>query len=78
MSAWLKISRPSVEVGEGFTMFQSVIVNLERVDMFAVQKPGSITFFIQGKAYMIDQTFDPAAYEAVMRYATRLTGIGLL
>lgn len=76
MSAWLKISRPSVEVGEGFTLFQSVVVNLERVDMFAVQKPGSITFFIQGKAYMIDQTMDPAAYDAVMRYANRLTGIG--
>lgn len=75
MSAWIKISRPSVEVGEDFTLFQTIVVNLERVDMFAVQKPGTITFFIQGKAYTVEQTFDPAAYEAVVRYANRLTGI---
>lgn len=77
MSAWIKISRPSVEVGEDFTLFQTIVVNLERVDMFAVQKPGTITFFIQGKAYTVEQTFDPAAYEAVLRYANRLTGIPL-
>jgi hypothetical protein len=77
MSAWIKISRPSVEVGEDFTMFQSIVVNLERVDMFAIQKPGSITFFIQGKAYSVEQSFDPAAYDAVLRYANRLTGLTL-
>jgi hypothetical protein len=74
MPAWLKITKPNVEIGSNFVLYQSVIVDLERATGFAVQNQGSVSFFIDGKAFVVQQQLDVKAYQAVLNYAQKVTG----
>lgn len=74
MALWLKLSRPNVEIGSGFVMVQSVLIDLERVTGFATQAQGSVTVFIDGKAFVVQQQQDARAYEAILTFCQRSTG----
>jgi hypothetical protein len=74
MAAWLKITRPNVEVGSSFVLFQAVVIDLERAAGFAVQNQGSVSFFVDGKAFVVQQQLDAKAYQAVLNYAQKVTG----
>lgn len=74
MPAWLKVTKPNVEVGANFVFFQSAILNLEQASGFAIQAAGSVTVYIDGKAFVIQQQHDARAYQAVLNYAHRVTG----
>lgn len=77
MAAWLKITKPNVEIGANFLLYQSAIIDLEQATGFAIQTAGSVSFFINGKAFVVQQQFDAKAYQAVLNYAQRVTGQSL-
>jgi hypothetical protein len=68
MANWLKITRPNVEMTSGFMIFQAAVINLDAATCFAIQNAGTVTVFIEGKAYTIQQQHDGKAYETAMRY----------
>ena len=74
MPAWLKITKPNVEVGANFVLYQSAILDIEEATGFAVQTAGTVTVFINGKAYVIQKQFDEKAYIQVLAYAQKKTG----
>jgi hypothetical protein len=74
MPAWLKVTKPNVEIGANFVFFQSAILNLEHASGFAIQAAGSVSVFIDGKAFVIQKQHDARAYQAVMNFAQRVTG----
>ncbi len=77
MAAWLKITRPNVEVGGNFVIYQTVIVDLERATGFAMQNPTNAAFFIDGKTFVVQQQLDAKAFQAVVAYAQKATGQSL-
>ena len=78
MANWLKITKPNIEMSSGFLIYQSAIINMDAAACFAVQNAGSVTFFIEGKAYVIQQQFDGKAYDTAMKYVqARTQGISL-
>jgi hypothetical protein len=77
MANWLKITRPNVEMSNGFLLYQSLIINLDAASAFAVQNAGSVSVFIDGKAFVIQQQFDDKAYQTVLKYAQARTGNSL-
>jgi uncharacterized protein YlzI (FlbEa/FlbD family) len=74
MSAWLKITRPNIEVGANFVLYQSAIVDMEKATAFAIQQAGSVSFMIEGKTYVVQQQFDKEAYQRVLNFAQHQTG----
>ncbi len=74
MPAWLKIIKPNVEIGANYVLYQSAILDLEQATGFAVQTVGSVTVFINGKAFVVQKQFDEKAYGTVMAYAQKVTG----
>ena len=77
MAAWIKITRPNVEVGGNFVIYQTVILDLERATGFAMQNPTNVAFFIDGKTFVVQQPLDGKAFQAVIAYAQKLTGQSL-
>ena len=77
MALWLKLNRPNVEIGGGFIMVQSVLIDLERVTGYATQAQGSVTIIIDGKAFVVQQQLDAKAYETILTYCQRATGQSL-
>jgi len=78
MANWLKISKPNIEMSNGFLLYQAAIINMDAASNFAVQNAGSVTFFIEGKAYVIQQQFDAKAYDTALKYVqARTQGLGL-
>ena len=77
MANWLKITKPNIEMSNGFLMYQALIVNMDSAEGFAIQNAGTVTMFINGKAFVIQQQFDAKAYETVLKYAQARTGQGL-
>jgi len=77
MANWLKIARPNVEMSNGFLLYQSLIINLDAANGFAVQNAGSVSVFIDGKAFVVQQQFDDKAYQTVLKYAQARTGQSL-
>lgn len=78
MANWLKITKPNIEMSSGFLIYQSAVINMDAATAFAVQNAGSVTFFIEGKAYVIQQQFDGKAYDTAMKYIqARTQGIAL-
>jgi hypothetical protein len=61
-------------VGANFVLYQAVVVDMERATGFAVQQAGSLSFFIDGKTFVVQQQFDAKAYEALLSYAQKVTG----
>ena len=55
MTAWLKITRPNVEVGGNFVIYQTVIIDLERATGFAMQNATNVAFFVDGKTFVVQQ-----------------------
>lgn len=74
MPAWIKLTRPNVEVGGNFVLYQSAIIDLERATGFAMQNPTNIAFFIDGKAFVVNQQIDAKSFQAVVAFAGRVTG----
>jgi hypothetical protein len=74
MPLWLKVTRPNVEIGTSFVLYQSVLIDMERVTGYAIQNLGSVTVFIDGKAFVIQQQLDDKAYKTVLAYCQRATG----
>jgi hypothetical protein len=74
MPAWLKITKPNVEIGANYVLYQSAILDLEQATGFAVQTAGSVTVFINGKAFVVQKQFDEKAYANVLGYAQKVTG----
>jgi hypothetical protein len=74
MPAWLKITKPNVEIGANYVLYQSAILDLEQATGFAVQTVGSVTVFINGKAFVVQKQFDEKAYTNVLGYAQKVTG----
>lgn len=78
MANWLKITKPNIEMSSGFLLYQAAIINMDAASNFAVQNAGSVTFFIEGKAYVIQQQFDAKAYDTALKYVqARTQGLGL-
>ena len=78
MANWLKITKPNIEMSSGFLIYQSAIINMDAATSFALQNAGTVTFFIEGKAYVIQQQFDAKAYDTAMKYVqARTQGIPL-
>ena len=77
MTAWLKITRPNVEVGGNFVIYQSIIIDLERATGFGMQNATSVTFFVEGKAFVVNQQLDAKAFQTVIAYAQKVTGQSL-
>ncbi|HEX2906372.1 MAG TPA: hypothetical protein VHO69_05885 [Phototrophicaceae bacterium] len=78
MANWLKINRANIEMSNGFLIFQAAVINLDAATCFAVQNAGTVTVFIEGKAYNIQQQHDAKAYEAALKYIeSRTQGIKL-
>ncbi|MBZ0276104.1 MAG: hypothetical protein K8I60_08170 [Anaerolineae bacterium] len=73
MAKWLKITRINIEVADSVLAHQSAIINLDAASAFAVPNPGSVTVFIDGKGYVIQQQLDEKAYRAVIRYIDERT-----
>ena len=44
---------------------------------YAVQNQGSVTVFVDGKAFVIQQQMDAKAFQTVMAYCQRATGQSL-
>ncbi len=74
MPLWLKVARPNVEIGSNFVLYQSVLIDMERVSGYAIQNMGSVTVFVDGKAFVIQQQADAQAYQTVLTYCQRATG----
>ncbi len=68
MANWLKITKPNIEMSNGFLIYQTAIINLDAATSFALQTAGSVAVFIEGKTFVIQQQFDAKAYDTVMRY----------
>jgi hypothetical protein len=78
MANWLKITKPNIEMSSGFLLYQAAIINMDAASNFAVQNAGTVTFFIDGKAYVIQQQFDAKAYDTALKYVqARTQGLGL-
>jgi hypothetical protein len=78
MANWLKITKPNIEMSSGFLLYQAAIINMDAASNFAVQNAGMVTFFIDGKAYVIQQQFDAKAYDTALKYVqARTQGLGL-
>ena len=78
MPLWLKVTRPNVEIGANFVLYQSVLIDMERVTGYAIQNQGSVTVFVDGKAFVIQQQLDEKAYKTVLAYCQRATGQSLI
>ncbi|MDZ4764759.1 MAG: hypothetical protein SGI73_09420 [Chloroflexota bacterium] len=78
MAAWLKITKPNVEIGANFLMYQALIIDLELATGFAIQTAGSVSFIVDGKAFVVQKQFDEKAYQAVLNFAQRVTGQSLV
>jgi hypothetical protein len=74
MPAWIKLTRPNVEVGGNFVLYQTAIIDLERASGFAMQNPTSIAFFVDGKAFVVNQQIDAKSFQTVVAFAQRATG----
>ena len=74
MPAWIKVTRPNVEIGANFVLYQSVVLNLDEAKGFAIQNAGTVTVFIDGKAFVVQQQFDAKAYQFVLAYVQKQTG----
>jgi len=77
MTAWLKITRPNVEVGGNFVIYQTVIVDLERATGFAMQNATNVPFFVDGKTFVVQQQLDAKSFQTVVAYAQKVTGQSL-
>lgn len=77
MPAWIKVTRPNVEVGGNFVFYQSMVLDLEQATGFGLQNAGSVAVFIGGKAFVVQQQFDAQAFQAVLKYAQQRTGQSL-
>ena len=77
MAAWIKITRPNVEVGGNFVIYQALVIDLERATGFAMQNPTNLAFFIDGKTFVVQQQLDAKAFQSVMSYAQKITGQSL-
>ena len=77
MATWIKIIRPNVEVGGNFVIYQTVILDLDRATGFAMQNPTNCALFIDGKTFVVQQPLDAKAFQAVVAYAQRATGLSL-
>jgi hypothetical protein len=77
MAAWLKVTRPNVEVGGNFVFYQSAVIDLEQATGFGLQNAGSVAVFFTGKTFVVQQQFDAAAFQNVMRYVQQRTGQAL-
>lgn len=73
MANWLKVTKPNIEMSNGFLIYQSAVINMDAATSFAVQNAGSVTLFIDGKAYVIQQQFDAKAYETALKYVQART-----
>ncbi len=73
MANWLKVTKPNVEMSSGFLIYQTAVINMDAANSFAVQNAGSVTLFIDGKAYVIQQQFDAKAYETALKYVQART-----
>lgn len=74
MPLWLKVTRPNVEIGANFVLYQAVLIDMERVTGYAIQNQGSVTVFVDSKAFVIQQQLDAKAYQTVLAYCQRATG----
>ncbi len=74
MPAWLKITKPNVEIGANYVLYQSAIVDMEQATGFAVQTAGQVTVFINGKAFSIQKQLDEKAYQQVLAFVQKRTG----
>jgi hypothetical protein len=78
MANWLKVTKPNIEMSSGFLVYQSAVINMDVASGFAVQNAGTVTFFIDGKAYVIQQQFDSKAYDTALKYVqSRTQGLSL-
>ena len=77
MPAWLKITRPNVEVGGNFVIYQTVVIDLERAAGFAMQNPTNVAFFVDGKTFVVQQQLDAKSFQTVIAYAQKVTGQSL-
>jgi hypothetical protein len=73
MANWLRISRSNIEMSSGFLQYQTAVINLDAASAFAMQSPGSVAVFIEGKAYVIQQQFDEKAYQTALHYIEQRT-----
>jgi hypothetical protein len=74
MALWIKLTRPNVEIGADFVMYQSVFVDMERVTGYATQAQGSVTIFVDGKAFVVQKQLDAESYDKILTYCQRSTG----
>jgi hypothetical protein len=74
MPTWVKITKPNVEVGANFVLYQSAVLDLEQATGFAIQTAGTVTVFIDGKAFVIQKQFDERAYQGTLSYIQKKTG----
>jgi len=77
MPAWIKITRPNIEIGGNFVIYQTVIIDLERATGFGMQNPTNLAFFIEGKTFVIQQQLDAKAFQSVLAYVQKVTGQAL-
>jgi hypothetical protein len=77
MPVWIKITRPNVEIGGNFVIYQTVILDLERATGFGMQNPTNLAFFIEGKAFVVQQQLDAKAFQTILAYVQRETGQSL-
>lgn len=68
MANWLKVNKANIEMSNGFLTYQTAIINLDAATCFALQSPGSVTVYIEGKGYVVQQQFDSAAFQTVLDY----------
>jgi hypothetical protein len=73
MANWLKVIKPNIEMSSGFLLYQSAVINLDAATGFAVQNAGTVTVFMEGKAYVVQQQFDDKAYQTVLKYVQART-----
>lgn len=78
MPTWIKINRPNVEVGSQFILFQNLIIDIERASGFAIQNANSVSFIVEGKAYVVQKQLDPKAYQGILNYTQKVTGKSLV
>ena len=74
MPRWLKVTRPNVEIGGNFVLYQAALIDMDLVTGYAIQNQGSVTVFVEGKAFVIQQQLDANAYKTVLEFAQRATG----
>lgn len=74
MAAWLKVTKPNVEVGGNFVFYQSALLDLEQATGFGIQNEGSVAVFFPGKSFVVQRQHDAAAYQNVLKYIQHRTG----